>query len=233
MNPFLWNPLYWNNLYIKANFEMNPMPPTLQDIMNAMANYQNPKPEKIRNLAKATHKRIFDFEYPLSSEVNKDDFEIQILNHFLMRRIGFETFTAFQIYLENKLNEIMPFYNILFDSLSKYNLFGDGEKIIRTEIENQDSTSESRGDTESDRRFNEFPQNKLETIKNGSYVTTQNYDKNNATNNASAESNRNLREETSRTPTDKMHLYEKYLNTKKSIMSRIYQDLEDLFYQLN
>ena len=44
---------------------------------------------------------------------------------------------------------------------------------------------------------------------------------------------RNLREETMRSPTDKMYLYEKYINTKKSIMSRIYQDLEDLFYQLN
>lgn len=233
MNPWLWNPILWNNLYIKSNFEMNPMPPTMQDIMNAMANYENPNPVKIRNLARETHNRIFDFEYPLSSEVNKDEFEIQILNHFLMRRIGFETFTAFKIYLENKLNEIMPYYNIMFDSLSNYNLFGDGEKITRTEIESQDSTSESRGDTESDRRFNEFPQNKLETIKKGSYVTTQNYDKNNATNNASASMDRNLREETMRSPTDKMYLYEKYINTKKSIMSRIYQDLEDLFYQLN
>ena len=179
MNPWLWNPIFWNSLYIKANFDMNPMPPTMQDIMDAMANYENPQPVKIKDLARATHTRIFDFEYPLSSQVNKDEFEIQILNHFILRRIGFETFTAFKIYLENKLNEIMPYYNILFDSLSNYNLFGDGEKITRTEIESQDSTnqtnSDSSSESESDRRFNEFPQNKLETIKKGSYVTTQNY----------------------------------------------------------
>ena len=123
----------------------------------------------------------------------------------------------------------MPYYNIMFDSLSNYNLFNDGEKIVRTEIE--DSSSESSGNNESDRRFNEYPQNRLNDIKKGSYVTTQNYDKNQIENNASA--NRNLREETNRSPVDKMYLYEKYLNTKNSIMSKIYKDLDVLFYQLN
>ena len=208
---------------------MNTMPPTLKDIMNSMVNFNNPNPVKYKNLAKECHEEIFDFDYPLSAEINKNDFEIQILNHFMLRRIGFETFTAFQIYLENKLNEIMPYYNILFDSLSNFNLFNDGEKIIRTEIE--DSQSSSDGTNESDRRFNEYPQNRLNDIKLGSYVTTQNYDTNKVENSANA--NRNLREETSRSPVDKMYLYEKYLNTKKSIMSKIYKDLEDLFYQLS
>lgn len=228
-NWMIWNPILWNSEYIKSEFLMNTMPPTLKDIMNSIVNYNNPHPVKYRNLAKECHNKIFDFDYPLSAEINKDDFEIQILNHFMLRRIGFETFNAFQIYLENKLNEIMPYYNILFDSLSNFNLFNDGEKITRTEIE--DSESSANGNSESDRRYNEYPQNRLDDIKQGSYVTTQNYDTNNSQNNASA--NRNLREETSRSPVDKMYLYEKYLNTKKSIMSKIYKDLEDLFYQLN
>ena len=229
MNPWLWNPILWNSEYIRANFEMFPVPPTLYEIMNSMANYNQEKQTKIKNLPLATHERIFDFDYPLSNEINKEDFECQILKHFMLRRIGFETFTTFKIYLDNKLNEIMPYYNILFDSLSNFNLFNDGEKITRSEIEN--SSSNGNGETESDRRFNQFPQNRLNTIKNGTYVTTQNYDKNNST--TSAQANRNLVEETNRSPVDKMYLLEKYLNTKKSIMSRIYNDLEDLFYQLN
>lgn len=229
MNPWLWNPILWNNRYIKSEFIMNTMPPTLKDIMNSIVNYNNPNPSRYKDLAKESHNEIFDFEYPLSAEIDKDKFEIQILNHFMLRRIGFDTFTAFKIYLENKLNEIMPYYNILFDSLSNFNLFNDGEKIVRTEIE--DSSSQANGNSESDRRFNEYPQNRLNDIKNGSYVTTQNYDTSQSQNDASA--NRNLREETNRSPVDKMYLYEKYLNTKKSIMSKIYKDLDELFYQLN
>lgn len=242
MNPWMWNPLFWNNQYIRANFKMNPMPPTIQDLMESMVNYENPEPVKIKNLAKAVHGEIFDFDYPLSNKVNKNDFEVQILNHFLLRRIGFETFTAFQIYLENKLNEIMPYYNILFDSLYNFNLFNDGEKITRTQFENQqqgsNSTTNTTGHNESDRRYNEFPQSRLDDLKNGSYVTSQNYDKNditnNATNNTNVNSNRNLTEETNRSPVDKMYLYEEYLKTEKmKIMTLIYKDLESLFYQLN
>ena len=203
MYPWIWNPIFWNNTYIKANFKMNPMPPTMQDLMESMINYDNPEPVKIKNLAKSCHAKIFNFDYPLSNKINKDDFEVQILNHFLLRRIGFETFTAFQIYLENKLNEIMPYYNILFDSLYNFNLFNDGERITRTQNEN--STSSGEGNSESDRRFSEFPQNRLNDLKDGSYVSTQNYDKNNSTTSGSA--NRNLIEETNRSPGDKMYLY--------------------------
>ena len=230
MNPWLWNPILWNNRYIKSEFMMNTMPPTLKDIMNSMVNFNNPNPVKYKNLAKECHDEIFDFDYPLSAEINKNDFEIQILNHFMLRRIGFETFTAFQIYLENKLNEIMPYYNILFDSLYNFNLFNDGERITRTQNEN--STSSGEGESESDRRFNEYPQNRLNDLKDGSYVTTQNYDKNNSTTSGSA--NRNLIEETNRSPVDKMYLYEEYLKTERmKIMTLIYKDLDNLFYQLN
>ena len=92
---------------------MNPKPPTLYAIMNSIANYDAEEKTKIRNLAKATHEKIFDFDYPLSNKVDKEEFECQILNHFIMRRIGQETFTAFQLFLENKLNEILPYYNII------------------------------------------------------------------------------------------------------------------------
>ena len=114
---------------ITAEFIMNTKPPTLYSIMNSIANYNATEKTKIRNLAKATHEKIFDFDYTLSSAINKSDFEEEILNHYIMRRIGFETFTAFQIYLENKLKEILPYYNILFDSLKDYNLFNNGESI--------------------------------------------------------------------------------------------------------
>ncbi len=54
-----------------------------------------------------------------------------ILNKFLTRRIGFDTVTAFKIQLNVKMNEIMPKFNKLFNSLENWDIFNDGEIIER------------------------------------------------------------------------------------------------------
>ena len=227
---------------------MNPKPPTLYAIMNSIANYDAEEKTKIRNLAKATHEKIFDFEYPLSSKIDKEEFECQILNHFIMRRIGQETFTAFQLFLENKLNEILPYYNIMFDSLVDYNLFNDGEVITRNREDNgtnnlnrtDNGTSSLNSTNEMKSKYAEYPMNQLSDIDDGKYVTNQTT--NNGTNINSGTSNNtsiengttsNISRETeTRSNLDKMDLYQKYLQTRNSIMTMIYKDLDILFYGL-
>lgn len=213
---------------VTADLIMNPKPPTLYAIMNSIANYDAESKTKIRNLAKATHDKIFDFEYPLSSEINKEDFECQILNHFIMRRIGQETFTAFQLFLENKLNEILPYYNIMFDALSDYNLFNDGEVITRDRTDNGTSSLNSTNVVKT--KFAEYPMNQLTDIDDGKYVTNQTT--NNGTNGSSGTSSNATHETETRSNLDKMDLYQKYLQTKNSIMTMIYKDLDILFYGL-
>lgn len=213
---------------VTAEMIMNPKPPTLYSIMNSMANFNQEEKTKIRNLAKATRERIFDFDYVLSNEIDKEDFECQILNHYMLRRIGFDTFTAFQIYLENKLNEILPFYNKMFDALADFNLFNDGEVITRNRT---DSGTTSLNTTNNlDTRFAEYPLNRLNDINDGSYVTNQT--KNSGNNNSNGTSSTTEVETTRRSPVDKMDLYQKYLDTKNSIMTMIYKDLDILFYGL-
>ena len=207
---------------------MNPKPPTLYAIMNSIANYDALEKTKIRGLAKATHEKIFDFDYPLSVKVNKEDFECQILNHFIMRRIGQETFTAFQIFLENKLNEILPYYNTLFDSLVDYNLFNDGEVITRNRLDNGTSTLSSENNVKS--RFSEYPLGQLNDIENGDYVTNQTT--NDGTMSNSGTTSNTISETETRSNLDKMDLYQKYLSTRNSIMTMIYKDLDILFYGL-
>ena len=107
----------------------NDLPPTIYSILNSLANYDTDTHVKIKDLAHSTHEEIFDFDYPLTTNISKEDFECIILNHFLMRRIGYDTVTAFQIALNVRLNEIMPRYNKLFDMLDGWNLFNDGEII--------------------------------------------------------------------------------------------------------
>lgn len=199
---------------IMADLIMNTNPPTLYTLMNSIVNYGRENPVRIRDLASFARERIFDFNYPLSSKVNREDFEIQILNHYIRRRINFDTFTSFQIFLENKLNEIMPYFNIMFDSLTDYNLFNDGEIITRNKNDNGTSSVKAK--------FSQYPLNQLDDIDNGSYVTTQNTSDSNI-NSTSLETER-------RTNIDKMELYKKYLETKSSIMTMIYKELDILFY---
>ena len=213
---------------VMADFIMNPVPPTLYSIMNSIANFGKEEQTKIRNLAKATHDKIFDFEYPLSSKVDREDFECQILNHFIMRRIGQETFTAFQLFLENKLNEILPYYNIMFDSLVDYNLFNDGEVITRNRQD--DGTSSLNSENNVKTRFSEYPLGRLSDIDNGNYVTNQTTNDGSMTN--SGTTSNTVSETETRSGLDKMDLYMKYLQTRNSIMTMIYKDLDILFYGL-
>lgn len=212
-----------------ANLIMNPKPPTLYAIMNSIANYDSEEQTKIRNLALATHNKIFDFDYELSSALDKDEFEINILNHFIMRRIGFDTFTAFQLFLENKLKEILPYYNLMFDAFKNYNLFNGGEIITRTTVDNKNIDTTGNSDSES--RFSEYPLNELNDIQDGSYVSNQTAVKSNVTNNTQEDNTTN--ENITRTPIDKMSIYKNYLETKKSVMSMIYKELEILFYGIS
>ena len=216
----------WNSLY--PEMVMNPIPPTLYSILNSIANYDNPTPIKIRDLARATHDKVFDFDYDLSEALNKDEFEIEILNHYMMRRIGFETFTAFQLYLENKLREILPYYNLMLDAFKGYNLFNNGEVInrVKNDTRNTTGTSESNGEN----RLSEYPLDELDDLRDGKYVSTQNtseINSNNTTNDVGSENER-----IERSPVDKMSIYKAYLETKESVMSMIYKKLDILFYGL-
>ena len=153
-------------------------PPLLYDLMNSMTNFGAEEQTKIKDLARESSSKIFDFEYPLSNKVDKEDFETMILNHFIDRRIGFETYTLFHIKLETKMNEIMPYYNKIFDSFDDWNLFTDGGNITKNSTDNRSTTTQQSSTTSaiSDRRHSNMPQNNLTEIQNGQYLTDYNYD---------------------------------------------------------
>lgn len=236
------------------------LPPTLYAIMNSMANFDKSEKIKIKDLSLATHEEIFDFDYPLTNKILNEDFEVLILNHFMMRRIGYDTFTAFQIALNVKLNEIMPYYNKLFDMLDGWNLFNDGEIISRTQTNTNTSNDTSSNTTTnnisdsntnsitntSDRRYSKMPENDLQNVKDGKYITDYNFDtdtsSSNNTNTSSSttnsSSNKNLtdngslNETITRTPSDKIRIYNEFIENKNKIYSMIFRDLDSLFYGL-
>lgn len=60
---------------------------------------------------------IFDFDYPMFDEGYKSVLEQKIINTFYFREIGFETVAQFKHFLKARLNNIMPYYNQLYDSV--------------------------------------------------------------------------------------------------------------------
>lgn len=215
-------------------------PQTLYSIMNSICNFGADEKTNIYNLAKGARSTIFDFDYPLSTHVNKAEFEELILKHFIMRRIGFDTVTGFKIALEVKLNEIMPRYNKLFDILDGWDIFTSGEVVTRVTSDNGTNNLTSSVNTSnsniSDRRNSNVPQNELEDIQSGSYMTDYNYDTDNSsgtsTSQSSGASTNTTNETINRTPADKIKIYNEFIENKNNIYTMIFKDLEDLFYSI-
>lgn len=60
--------------------------------------------------------KIFDFEWPIFDEEYRVPLEKKILRYFYTREIGCETYGLWKLMLQNKLCEIMPYYNQLYKS---------------------------------------------------------------------------------------------------------------------
>lgn len=223
-------------------------PPTIYSILESIVNYGKDDKTKIKDLAKVGRSEIFDFDYPLTNNIKKEDFESMILNHFLMRRIGFETLTAFKIQLNVKLNDIMPLYNKMFDAIENWEIFNDGEKMERTGTDNRtnetlntlENNSSTQSNETSDRRNSELPQNQLSNVRDGSYVTDYNYDTNQSSGSDSSKSkgssnstdNTIYNETIKRSPADKISIYKEFQENLKSVYTLIFKDLDCLFFQL-
>lgn len=90
---------------------------------------------------------VFDFDFPIFDEKYRKVLEKKILKHYYTREIGLETVGLWKLKLNTKLNEIMPYYNKLYNSeLLEFNPFYN---INRT--------------TKSDRNF-KGNENKSETL---------------------------------------------------------------------
>lgn len=65
---------------------------------------------------KAALSKIFSFPYPIWDTDYKETLETKIVYHYLFREIAFETVNLWRTFLFRKLNEIMPYYNQLYQT---------------------------------------------------------------------------------------------------------------------
>ena len=231
------NMMFWSAIpNLRAISNNCDLPPTIYALLNSYVNFANDNPEKIKDLAKTGRACIFDFEYPLATGWSKEEFECMVLNHFLMRRIGYETVTAFKIALNVKLNEVMPNYNMLYDSIKSWNVFADGETVTRNNTSTLASNEIGSATTSgtSDQRSSDTPQNSLVDVQNGTYVSNYEYDQtSDSTDTSTSKSDISTDAETiTRSPADKINIYQKFLASKQNLYTMIFKDLDSLFYQI-
>lgn len=240
---------YFNPLFYPRFNTLNEKPPTIYAILNSIVNFGKDEEEKIKipELAKNGRTTIFDFSYPLSKNINKEDFECMILNHYFMRRINFDTVTAFKMQLNVKLNSIMPLYNKLFDSLKDWDIFS-GEEMTRS-LEDKKTSNNTTNNTSDnttnntltnnsstnssntlDSRNSDMPQSEIENVQNADYLTNYKLDKNTANSSDNSTSTGNSTSKTTNNTTENSN---ENTNTKEIInrsladKMTIYKDFQE------
>ena len=136
----------------------------------------------------------FDFQmtsYPIFDENYRNTLNQKILNHYYESEIGFETASLFRFYLNNKLNEIMPYYNNLYN-IQKEVLINATNNVNLTETFTRDTTtnttsnsrSNNNGTNNSKNVFLDTPQGNTYkgTIDSTNYATNVTWNKNDTTN---------------------------------------------------
>lgn len=168
----------------------------------------------------------FDFglnDYPIFDEEYRTILNNKILMHYYMDEIGFETAGLFKVYLNNKMNEIMPYYNELYKK-QKDLLLNFDKTTNLTETFTRDnttdtntksnSTSSNTASGSSKNVYQDTPMGSIteQNIDNYDHASSQEFNKNQNT--SSIEDNSNL--------TGKATSLENYIRTKTGNNGRLY-----------
>lgn len=107
---------------------------------------------KVAEIIERARPKVFDFDYPIFDPAYKQVLETKIIKHYYLREIGAETVGVFKLFLDRTLNEIMPYYNQMYESaLLKYNPLYDvdyfreheGTKDVAEDKKNDSTNTET------------------------------------------------------------------------------------------
>lgn len=199
-------------------------------------------------IAKAIPK-VFNFDFPIFDENYRTVLETKILRHYYTREIAHESVGLWKLKLKTKLNEIMPYYNKLYESelleinpLYTHNLTRTrktGFESDRT-TGNQSTTGTSDNGTVVD-LYSDTPQGSLTGVENETYLTNVRKTTNNNTGQTQFSSNGDDAYNSTEDYLENVSGYEGrdvselLLNWRKTFLNidvMIINELEPLFFQL-
>ena len=127
--------------------------------------------DSVDNIIELARSKVFNFNYPIFDEAYRSVLETKILKHYYTREIGAESVGLWKLWLNTRLNEIMPYYNDLYKSTKfEYNPLNDVD-ITR---EHQGSGTNEGDIAINGTNWNLFsatPQGSLQNLDNGEYLT--------------------------------------------------------------
>lgn len=126
----------------------------------------------------------FDFglnDYPIWNESYRNTLNQKILYHYYESEIGFETANLFKFYLNNKMREIMPYYNKMYDSVENAitNVMANVDlKETSDRLNNNEVNTTSQSNSDSKNLFQDTPQGKINFAKLENQQWATNYTNN-------------------------------------------------------
>lgn len=190
--------------------------------------------------------KVFDFTYPIFDEAYRSVIETKILKHFYTREIGAETVGLWKLWLNTRMNEIMPYYNKLYKSeLLDFNPLYDVDMTRERTVSN-DGTTVSSGSSQTsvssndNSYYSDTPQGGVGILHDLQYLTNATMDNgevetagttsNNSTINNTEEYLERVRGKNGGTSYARM--LEEYRATFLNIDMQVINELNDLFMNL-
>lgn len=209
----------------------------LRYILESLAGFENSVGvDRIDEVLEGARAKLFNFAYPSFPDADrKTDFENNFMMFFYNREIAYDTYGKFALKLRSKLNTIMPYYvemynttKLEFDPL----LNTDYERRYTGDITYTGETSNTGSNARED-MFSDTPQDRLEDVRNGEYLSA--FDR--VTDEATSTGTRNLTDTHDITETykgktgDKTYasMIKEYRETLLNIDKMIFDELESLF----
>ena len=134
--------------------------------------------DKVNEVVETAYPKIFDSSLVFYNEETKSRLLPKILIHYYQREIGFETVGLWKLKLNQKLREILPYYNQLYASEElKYDPLKNVDNIHTHSGENTEDKTETRNLTTVDDGRSSFDRNE-DTILRHERTTSKGNDTN-------------------------------------------------------
>ena len=196
----------------------------------------------INEIIEQSRSKIFSFDYPIFDEKYRGVLETKILKHYYTREIGLETVGLWLHKLDVKMNEIMPYYNQLYNScLLEFNPFYNTDFTTKRDIktnEKGNSKDETNTTTKEWELYSDTPQGSITNLENETYLTNATKNTGNGNTLNKGETNVDNVQDYLETVKGKVggenysSLLEQYRKTFLNIDMMIIDDLSDLFMNI-
>ena len=187
----------------------------------------------VNNVIRKALPVVFDFDFPIFDENYRSVLETKILKHYYTREIGLETVGLWKLFLDAKLNEIMPYYNQLYNSeLLEFNPLYDidltrdhnlnrNEEVKQTGTEeanaSKNGTVDSTGTVNKTGTTDNTENRNEDTDERGTSSTTQD-------NHSDSEIHNTTGNTSDETATNTKTHYDKYSDTPQGSLTNVQND---------